>query len=186
MVKYDGESRTMVKMIPDMGGFVGMVGPNDEGTGGRPHMNEAHKKGAPIEQASCSIPAVDESVDDRQCPSKVEEGPGDIDASQQPLEDDLEEIIVSESMAHLFPAYLARVAEMTVEIEKHLRARDLGSIFIIGHNLKGTGGTYGFDPLSKLGEQIELAAQAGDTDQIKALADCLIVWLNRARWKVVG
>jgi HPt (histidine-containing phosphotransfer) domain-containing protein len=149
-------------------------------------MNKVHKKGAPIEHASCSIPAVDESVDDHQGTRIVPEGPGHLDISQQPLEDDLEEIIVSESMAHLFPVYLARVAEMAIEIEKHLREGDLGSMFIIGHNLKGTGGTYGFDTLSKLGGQIELAAQAGDTLQIKALADYLIVWLNRARWKVVG
>jgi HPt (histidine-containing phosphotransfer) domain-containing protein len=148
-------------------------------------MNRAHKKGAQTEQASCSIPAVDESVDN-QCTRIVAEGPGHLDISQQPLEDNLEEIIVSESMAHLFPAYLARVAEMAVEIEKHIREGDLGSVFIIGHNLKGTGGTYGFDALSRLGGQIELAAQAGDTLQIKALADYLIVWLNRARWRVAG
>lgn len=130
------------------------------------------------------MPAVDESVDN-QCTRIVAEGPGHLDISRQ-LEDNLEEIIVSESMAHLFPAYLARVAEMAVEIEKHIREGDLGSVFIIGHNLKGTGGTYGFDALSRLGGQIELAAQAGDTLQIKALADYLIVWLNRARWRVAG
>jgi len=130
------------------------------------------------------MPAVDESVDN-QCTRIVAEGPGHLDISRQ-LEDNLEEIIVSESMAHLFPAYLARVAEMAVEIEKHIREDDLGSVFIIGHNLKGTGGTYGFDALSRLGGQIELAAQAGDTLQIKALADYLIVWLNRARWRVAG
>jgi HPt (histidine-containing phosphotransfer) domain-containing protein len=149
-------------------------------------MNKVHKKDVPIEHASYSIPAVDESVDDQQCTRKFAEGPGHLDTSQQPFEDDLEEIIVCESMAHLFPVYLARVAEMAVEIEKHLREGDLDSIFIIGHNLKGTGGTYGFDSLSKLGGQIELAARAGDVVQVKALADYLIVWLNRARWKVVG
>lgn len=149
-------------------------------------MNRAHKKGAPIEHASCSIPTAHERVDDHQCTRKVAEGLGHPDTSQQPWEDDLEQIIVSESMAHLFPVYLARVAEMAVEIEKHLREGDLGSLFFIGHNLKGTGGTYGFDSLSKIGGQIELAARAGDTVQIKVLADYLVVWLNRARWKVVG
>jgi HPt (histidine-containing phosphotransfer) domain-containing protein len=163
-----------------------MVEPNHEGAGGKSHMNRVHKKNAQIDHASCSIPTVDESLDDPQSIQTVAERPSDLDISQQPLEDDLEEIVVSESTAHLFPVYLARVAEMAIEIEKHLRESDLGSIFIIGHNLKGTGGTYGFDTLSKLGGQIELAAQAGDTGQIKALADYLIVWLNRARWKVVG
>ena len=173
-------------MFTDKFVFVGMVGPNDEGTGGESHMNRAHKKGVPTEQRSCSIPAVDESLDDHECTRIVAEGPGHLDMSQLPLEGDFEEIIVSESMAHLHPPYLARVAEMAVEIEKHLREGDLGSMFIIGHNLKGTGGTYGFDALSRLGGQIELAAQTGDKFQLKTLADYLIVWLNRARWKVVG
>src|ERR1700692_3467487 len=99
-------------MLTDKHIFVGMIEPNDEGTGGKSHMNKEHRKGSPIEHGSCSIPAVDESVDDHRCTREVAEGPGHLDTSQQPLEDDLEDIIVSESMAHLFPVYLARVGEM--------------------------------------------------------------------------
>jgi hypothetical protein len=107
-------------------------------------------------------------------------------AGPPPMEDNLEETIVSKSMAHLFPVYLARVAEMAIEIEKHLQEGNLGAVFIIGHNLKGTGGTYGFDRLSSLGGQIECAALAGDKIQIKTVTDHLIVWLNGVRWTIIG
>ena len=45
--------------------------------------------------------------------------------------------------------------------------------------MKGTGGGYGFEDVSRLGDLIEIAAVAGDADRIRALADELAAYLAR-------
>jgi HPt (histidine-containing phosphotransfer) domain-containing protein len=83
-------------------------------------------------------------------------------------------------------------AEITVEVHEELRAllpgflanrqRDLGALArcldqddfqamaVIAHNMKGVGGGYGFQQVTVLGERLEEAAKAHDSD---AAATCL-------------
>jgi hypothetical protein len=148
-------------------------------------MSRKNRKATPTDHLPQLAPAMGGGANDCSSAEPTEQVAGQRDTSELQF-DGLEEIIVSGSVAHLFPVYLARVAKVSGEIDGHLREGDLRSVSIIGHNLKGTGGTYGFNMLSKLGGQIELAAQAGDTVQIRASADDLVVWLKRVRWKVAG
>ena len=58
-----------------------------------------------------------------------------------------------------------------------LRAQDYSKIRFIGHDLKGSGGGYGFETISTLGKSIEEAAKRSDGEEIgkhvAALADFL-------------
>jgi CheY-like chemotaxis protein len=54
-----------------------------------------------------------------------------------------------------------RCAEVSV-LESALEKRDLDTLRNIGHNLRGSGGSYGFPTLTEIGERIETAAKAAD------------------------
>ena len=65
------------------------------------------------------------------------------------------------------------------ELDKiKLDSDSLDAIRTFGHNIKGSGGMYGFDEVTNIGLQIENAAKESDLDSIKLslseLGDCLL------------
>lgn len=60
-----------------------------------------------------------------------------------------------------------------------LRAEDYTRIRFIGHDLKGSGGGYGFDEISTLGKSIEEAAKRSDGAEIGKHVSALADYLNR-------
>ena len=80
---------------------------------------------------------------------------------------------VNRIIADLVPGYLdARRSEIT-EIRRRIESRDLETLRVIGHQLKGSGEGYGFREITLLGAQIEDAAQGGDLRTIAEAADRL-------------
>ena len=55
------------------------------------------------------------------------------------------------------------------ELDKILDSDSLDAIRTFGHNIKGSGGMYGFDEVTNLGTEIEASAKADDKDKIKSL-----------------
>ena len=53
------------------------------------------------------------------------------------------------------------------ELDKILDSDSLDAIRTFGHNIKGSGGMYGFDEVTNIGLQIENAAKESDVDSIK-------------------
>ena len=98
-------------------------------------------------------------------------------------------------MSDQSPVVIRLDAEMQAIVPKYLgnRARDCDAIreqaangaFIdakrLGHNMKGTGGGYGFEDISRLGARIEVAAAAGAAEELLALADELARYLARVK-----
>ena len=79
---------------------------------------------------------------------------------------------ISDPIAALRPAFLAKRGLDLVKMKNALAARDFASIQTIGHNCKGTGAGYGFPDISRIGAAIELAAKASSADDLKeALVD---------------
>ena len=76
---------------------------------------------------------------------------------------------VAGELRDLIPRFLAN-RRMEVEQLRDAVARgDLEAARRIGHGLKGVGGGYGFDEISRLGAEIERRARAGGQD-LAALA----------------
>lgn len=77
------------------------------------------------------------------------------------------------------PLFLEMAREDLQNLEEALRKADFGRIRFIGHDLKGSGGGYGFDGVSTIGKLLEEAAKRSDPEesgrQIAALTD----YLNR-------
>ncbi len=69
----------------------------------------------------------------------------------------------------LMARYLERRGSDVEKLRSALDAGDFETIRTTGHNLYGSGATYGLAQISDLGKRIEAAAEARDTSAIGAL-----------------
>lgn len=85
---------------------------------------------------------------------------------------------VDESLEGLIPTYLERrmadVAALRDAIERHTYE----AAMTIGHRMKGSGGGYGFDPITDIGATIEAAAGASDGPTLAEATDALDRYLT--------
>ena len=82
-------------------------------------------------------------------------------------------------LADLIPDYLLS-RQKDVDILKDAVSRnDFDAIRITGHSMKGSGGGYGFDGLTKIGGAIEEFAKASDSAAINRYIEELISYLAR-------
>jgi sigma-B regulation protein RsbU (phosphoserine phosphatase) len=81
----------------------------------------------------------------------------------------------------LLPTFLTRRRQDVTLIKQELKREGFRAIQTIGHNLKGIGSSYGFDGISEIGREIELAAQQMDPAAIRRQATALDEYLRRVR-----
>jgi HPt (histidine-containing phosphotransfer) domain-containing protein len=79
------------------------------------------------------------------------------------------------------PEYLANRQRECVLIEELLVAGRMDEIQSLGHRMKGSGGSYGFDEISEIGEVLELAAQGGEAQTIRSALSVLEKYLSRVK-----
>jgi PAS domain S-box-containing protein len=87
---------------------------------------------------------------------------------------------VPEEVLALIPKYLASKAGQIEEARASLSRNDFDPIRRFGHNLKGTGGGYGFPRIEALGREIEQAAQSADANSIAGQLDALFRFVTDA------
>lgn len=82
-------------------------------------------------------------------------------------------VCVSKDLEALMPLFLSTRQADLARLETGLADRDFGLIVRTGHSMKGAGGAYGFDAVSRMGDLIERAAlmqdDAGVRTQLVAL-----------------
>ena len=71
-------------------------------------------------------------------------------------------IEVDSDLADLMPKFLANRQRELLQIEEAIDRADNDALRIIGHNMKGVGGGYGFGEITELGKRIEAAARSSD------------------------
>jgi HPt (histidine-containing phosphotransfer) domain-containing protein len=84
---------------------------------------------------------------------------------------------LSSWIASRVPIYLeGRKADLEA-LRSALEQDNFSRVQDIGHKMKGTGSSYGFDQITAIGGRMELAARAGSAAEIgaciSALSDCL-------------
>ncbi|CCU78893.1 hypothetical cytosolic protein [Halanaerobium saccharolyticum subsp. saccharolyticum DSM 6643] len=79
------------------------------------------------------------------------------------------EVYIDSDLEFLIPQFLENREEDIKQLEKLLKESKFDQIRIIGHSLKGSGGGYGFDYLTKVGSQIEKMAELKNEQKIKKL-----------------
>lgn len=77
------------------------------------------------------------------------------------------------------PLFLESTREDLQALSRFLNAQDYSRIRFIGHDLKGSGGGYGFDPISEIGKSIEEAAKRSDSGEISRQIAVLTDYLDR-------
>lgn len=75
---------------------------------------------------------------------------------------------ISKDLEVLIPRYMDRRHKEVETFRAQLAAGDFEALRIGGHSLKGSGGGYGFPPLTQIGAQIETAAKSKDNATIEA------------------
>lgn len=70
------------------------------------------------------------------------------------------EVEVTRDLEDIVPGYLERLVGTVARLETLLAAGDFAEVKKLGHNLKGSGGGYGFAQITRLGAVIEDAAKA--------------------------
>ena len=80
--------------------------------------------------------------------------------------------------AEMQEMYIAHTSKELAKIQEDLENRTLDSLRTFGHNIKGSGGMYGFDEVTHLGTEIEASAKADDRDKIKTLQTELSIFLK--------
>jgi CheY-like chemotaxis protein len=92
-------------------------------------------------------------------------------------------LLVDRDLADLIPGYLNTAQQQVATIRKAAGSGDLAQAARLGHNLKGTGSSYGFDEISRVGAAIEKQAKAGSAKEVDDLAMLLETWLANLRWE---
>lgn len=96
------------------------------------------------------------------------------DTEQGPIE-----VVVESYLEDLIPGYLDNRRADAVTIESALGEGDLETARSLGHQMKGSGGGYGFDRLTEIGAQIEQAAREGDCARVRQAVAAMRDYLDR-------
>ena len=93
----------------------------------------------------------------------------------------MEKIIVQcdPDLEDLIPGYLSNRDKDIIALRECLSLGDYEKIRIIGHSMKGSGGGYGFDAITELGDRIEIAALASNINEIDQAIRDLEVFISR-------
>jgi HPt (histidine-containing phosphotransfer) domain-containing protein len=79
----------------------------------------------------------------------------------------------------LVPGYLKSKREDVQKLHRAIAEKDHETIRLLGHSMKGSGGGYGFDGITEIGAQLEIAAIKQDLEESRKLADELVQYLDR-------
>jgi PAS domain S-box-containing protein len=70
----------------------------------------------------------------------------------------------SRKLAERTPAYLLNCRQNVIDMDSALDRADFEAVTIVGHNLRGSGGGFGFQAITDIGAGLEGAAEKGDVD----------------------
>jgi hypothetical protein len=87
---------------------------------------------------------------------------------------------IDPDLCDLLPGFLAHKRGDTLAILSGVSGEhiDFEALSGIGHKLKGEGGSYGLDPISAYGAEIEQAARNRDAEAIRRYANELAAFLD--------
>lgn len=86
---------------------------------------------------------------------------------------------IDQELMPVVPEYLEGRRRDCAEIERLLASGGMTCIQSLGHRLKGSGGSFGFDEISAIGEALEFAAQVSDAEGVRSALGSLESYLAR-------
>ncbi|HEY5522862.1 MAG TPA: Hpt domain-containing protein [Desulfuromonadaceae bacterium] len=92
---------------------------------------------------------------------------------------DIITVEVDSEVQSIVPEFLENRKKDCLLISRLLEMDSFGEIRSLGHRMKGAGGSYGFDEISRIGEVIEEAALSADNKTIGSAVLQLSNYLER-------
>ena len=84
----------------------------------------------------------------------------------------------NDEWAEMQEMYINHTSKELKNIKENLDSTTFDSLRTFGHNIKGSGGMYGFNEITNMGAKIESAAINEDLDNIKSHIDALGIFLK--------
>jgi PAS domain S-box-containing protein len=84
----------------------------------------------------------------------------------------------SRKLAERTPAYLQNCRQNVVDMDDALDRSDFEAVVILGHNLRGSGGGFGFQTITEIGTALEQAADSADTPATRKHVKDLSTYLD--------
>lgn len=88
-------------------------------------------------------------------------------------------IEVEPDLIELIPDFLTRKRSDLQTMNSALERDDLNTVAVLGHKIKGEGGSFGFDTMSEIGAALEAAAKKGDRESAQQLVGDLSDYLEK-------
>jgi HPt (histidine-containing phosphotransfer) domain-containing protein len=88
-------------------------------------------------------------------------------------------IHVDPEIADLIPGFLENRRKDIKAMDEALRQGDFEAIRVLGHSMKGAGGSYGFDAVTDIGKSLEDAAKNTNAEKIQRSVGELAAYLSR-------
>ncbi len=97
------------------------------------------------------------------------------------VEEPVQVVEVDPLIAGRIPQFLANRRDDARALIEAAQAGALDVAYRIGHNLKGIGSSYGFDPISEIGRRVEVASRANEPDGLRRAAQDLATYVDAVR-----
>jgi PAS domain S-box-containing protein len=89
----------------------------------------------------------------------------------------------SQRIAALIPTYIEKCHENVIAMQEAVDQNDFETITILGHNLRGSGGGFGFQKITDFGTKLEHASMCNDVEGIAKLLVELSFYLETVAYK---
>ena len=88
-------------------------------------------------------------------------------------------VYIDAEIEDLVPIFLRNQLEDVKSIVEACEQGDYEKIWTLGHNMKGTGSSYGFDAISEIGASLQQFAKERNSEKVRKLAEEVSVYLER-------
>jgi CheY-like chemotaxis protein/HPt (histidine-containing phosphotransfer) domain-containing protein len=87
----------------------------------------------------------------------------------------------AQKLAARVPEYLQNCRDNVIVMHDALNRADFQAVTIIGHNMRGSGGAFGFQPITDLGAALEQAGGEAEIERARTLLDELASYLDSVK-----
>ncbi len=88
-------------------------------------------------------------------------------------------VYVDSDLREIIPGFLDHRRDDITTMDEAVEEGDFETIRVLGHDMKGSGGGYGFDGITDIGQSLEQAAKDQDQTGIRKLVQELANYVER-------